>query len=405
MERPENVGNERFRSNEFISNPYPTYEELRNKHSIFYLESEGYFWILKYKDCSSILSDLNYGKKFRRTYEEMTDSTGDDLTHYDPKNPKRNMLFLDPPDHTRLRNLVAKTFTPRNVEKMRPFIRSLAEDLIKKVSTGNDFDIMSGFAGPIPAYTIAKILGVPKDDMHKFKQWSDSVALSLDSTRTKKEYEEAKIAQDKLSIYMSNLIDKKRNSPGEDLLSDLIAAEDSGEKLTHMELIATSTLLLVAGHETTTNLIGNGFLALLKNRDQMNMLRDDRSLLKSAVEEFLRYDSPVQQVARAVYKTTIISGQEIKEGSKITAIIGSANRDPEAFENPDTLDITRKENNHLSFSKGIHFCIGSQLARLEAEVAFDILIDNLSGAKMIAEPEWRNNANMHGMKTLLVRSN
>ena len=264
---------------------------------------------------------------------------------------------------------------------------------------------MSGFAGPIPAYTIANILGVPNSDMQKFKNWSDSVALSLDSTRSKEEYEEARVAGENLSLYISNLIDKKKDSLEEDLLSDLIIAEDSGQKLTHRELIATLTLLLVAGHETTTNLIGNGFLALLKNRDQLEMLKSDRSLLKSAVEEFLRYDPPVQQVARAVYKTTVISGTEIREGSRVSAVIGSANRDPEAFENPDNLDITRKENRHLSFSKGIHFCIGSQLARLEAEIAFDILMDNLSDVKIIAEPEWRKNANMHGMKTLLVRKN
>jgi cytochrome P450 len=405
MDKAEGFNIERLRSMEFISNPYIVYKEMRKVSPTFYLQNERYFWILNYKDCASILGDLNYGKKFRRTYEEMTDSNYDDLTHYDPNNPKRNMLFLDPPDHTRLRNLVAKAFTPRNIEKMRPFIRSLAEGLIKNVSDGRDFDLMSGFAGPIPAYTIANILGVPNSDMQKFKNWSDSVALSLDSTRSKEEYEEARVAGENLSLYISNLIDKKKDSLEEDLLSDLIIAEDSGQKLTHRELIATLTLLLVAGHETTTNLIGNGFLALLKNRDQLEMLKSDRSLLKSAVEEFLRYDPPVQQVARAVYKTTVISGTEIREGSRVSAVIGSANRDPEAFENPDNLDITRKENRHLSFSKGIHFCIGSQLARLEAEIAFDILMDNLSDVKIIAEPEWRKNANMHGMKTLLVRKN
>ena len=405
MDKAEDFDAEIFRSMEFISNPYPIYRELRNINPLIYLRNERYYWILSYKDCSSVLSDLDYGKKFKRTYEEMTNSNVDDLQHYDPRNPRRNMLFLDPPDHTRLRNLVAKAFVPKNIEKMRPFIRSLAEDLIKRVREGRDFDIMSGFAGPIPAYTIAKILGVPNRDMEKFKKWSDSAALSLDSTRTREEYEEARVADENLSLYISSLIDEKKKSHEDDLLSDLIAAEDSGEKLTHRELIATSTLLLVAGHETTTNLIGNGFLALLRNRDQMDMLREDRSLLKSAVEEFLRYDPPVQQTARAVYKSTVISGVEIKEGTKISAVIGSANRDPEVFENPDTLDITRKDNKHLSFSKGIHFCIGSQLARLEAEVAFDILMDHLSDARLSAEPEWRNNANMHGMKTFLVKKN
>ena len=405
MDKAEDFDAEIFRSMEFISNPYPIYEELRKDNSVFYVQDERFYWILSYKECSSILSDLNYGKKFRRKYEEMTNSDGDVQTHYDPENPKRNMLFLDPPDHTRLRNLVAKAFTPRNIEKMRPFVRSMAEDLIKKVSAGRDFDLMSRFAGPLPAYTIAQVLGVPKGDMERFKEWSDSIALSLDGMRTKYEYEEAKAAEDNLSLYVSKLVDQRRNSPEEGLLSDLIAAEDSGEKLTHKEIIATLTLLLMAGHETTTNLIGNGFFALLKNRDQMDMLREDRSLLKSAVEEFLRYDPPVQQVARAVYTTTVISGTEMKEGSKVSAVIGSANRDPEAFENPNILDITRKENKHLSFSKGIHFCIGSQLARLEAEIAFDILMDNLADAKLSAEPEWRNNANMHGMRTFLVKKN
>jgi cytochrome P450 len=164
-----------------------------------------------------------------------------------------------------------------------------------------------------------------------------------------------------------------------------------------------AVLLLVAGHETTTNLIGNGFLALLRNPDQHIMLIDDRSLLKSAVEEFLRYDPPVQQVARAVYGDFNISGYSIPAGSTVSAVIAAANRDPDVFYEPDKLDITRKPNNHLSFSKGIHFCIGSQLARLEGEVAFDVLMDHLSDAKVAQEPKWRNNANMHGMETFKVR--
>lgn len=392
-----------LKSIEFISNPYPTYRKLRENGPVNYIEEEDAYFILDYGGCAALLSDLNFGKKFQRTYEKMTGVSEQITVSYDPKNPVRDMLFLDPPDHTRLRNLVSKAFTPRSVESIRPFVRSLAERFTRNASNDRIFDIMSEYAGPIPAYTIAKMLGVPQDDMGKFKKWSDSIALSLDATRSKEEYEEARIAGENLFKYVSQLIDVKRNSPEDDLLSSLIEAEESGDKLTNQELIKMVSLLLVAGHETTTNLIGNGFLALLRNPDQMSMLKDDRTLLKNAVEEFLRYDPPVQQVARAVYSESFLSGYRISPNSKVSAVIGAANRDPEIFEDPDKLDITRKKNNHLSFSKGIHFCIGSPLARLEGEIAFDVLMDHLPDAKLFEEPIWRNNANMHGMESLKVK--
>ena len=264
------------------------------------------------------------------------------------------------------------------------------------------FDVIRDFAAPIPAYTIAKMLGVPQSDMPKFKEWSDDAVLSLDVAIGKEEQAKADQAQSNLLDYFQELIDERRKNLADDLLSDLIRSEESGDKLSHIELLVMCNLLLIAGHETTTNLIGNGFLALIRNREQFEMLREDRSLLKSAVEEFLRYDPPVQRVSRALYRDAKFSGKLLPKGSVATAVIGSANRDPLVFESPNKLNIARKENKHLSFSAGIHYCLGAQLAKLEAEVAFNCLCDMFKQPRLYEEPVWRKNSNMHGMETLKI---
>ena len=359
-----------LRSDEYLANPYKIYSSIRNSQNVYFAKDLGHYWLMKHSDCDYLLSSKDFGKDMGDNFSGAPGSSESSTSMDDPY---RSILFLDPPRHTRLRQLVTKAFTPKAIENLRQFIREISEDLAEKKHDNSFYDVIEDFAGPIPAYTIARMLGVPRDDMAKFKNWSDDAVLALDVAISKEEEQRAANARMNLSNYFQKLIEKKKLALENDVLSDLIISEEAGSRLSHIELIVMCNLLLIAGHETTTNLIGNGFLALLRNRDQFDMLRDDRTLLKSAVEEMLRYDPPVQRISRSLYKDASFSGRELPARSTVTAIIGSANRDPEVFDNPDSLDITRKANPHLSFSKGIHYCLGAQLARLEGEIAFDVL--------------------------------
>ncbi len=388
-----------LRSPEFLANPYPLYEKIRNSSDVYPAKELDSFWLMRHSDCDLLLKSPDFGKEIDDNFTSTNDSRP---TSNVMEDPYRSMLFLDPPRHTRLRLLVTKAFTPKAVESMRPFVEEISTSLAKTFRRAMYFDVIRDFAAPIPAYTIAKMLGVPQSDMPKFKEWSDDAVLSLDVAIGKEEQAKADQAQSNLLDYFQELIDERRKNLADDLLSDLIRSEESGDKLSHIELLVMCNLLLIAGHETTTNLIGNGFLALIRNREQFEMLREDRSLLKSAVEEFLRYDPPVQRVSRALYRDAKFSGKLLPKGSVATAVIGSANRDPLVFESPNKLNIARKENKHLSFSAGIHYCLGAQLAKLEAEVAFNCLCDMFKQPRLYEEPVWRKNSNMHGMETLKI---
>ena len=388
-----------LRSPEFLANPYPLYEKIRNSSDVYPAKELDSFWLMRHSDCDLLLKSPDFGKEIDDNFTSTNDSRP---TSNVMEDPYRSMLFLDPPRHTRLRLLVTKAFTPKAVESMRPFVEEISTSLAKTFRRAMYFDVIRDFAAPIPAYTIAKMLGVPQSDTPKFKEWSDDAVLSLDVAIGKEEQAKADQAQSNLLDYFQELIDERRKNLADDLLSDLIRSEESGDKLSHIELLVMCNLLLIAGHETTTNLIGNGFLALIRNREQFEMLREDRSLLKSAVEEFLRYDPPVQRVSRALYRDAKFSGKLLPKGSVATAVIGSANRDPLVFESPNKLNIARKENKHLSFSAGIHYCLGAQLAKLEAEVAFNCLCDMFKQPRLYDEPVWRKNSNMHGMETLKI---
>ena len=388
-----------LRSPEFLADPYPLYEKIRNSNEVYHANELDAYWLMRHSDCDLLLKSPDFGKEIDDNFTSTSDSK---KTSNVMEDPYRSMLFLDPPRHTRLRLLVTKAFTPKAVESMRPFVEEISTNMAKKGRNNLFFDVIEEFAAPIPAYTIAKMLGVPQSDMSKFKAWSDDAVLSLDVATGKEEQAKADQAQSNLLDYFQKLIDERRKNLTDDLLNDLIRSEESGDKLSHTELLVMCNLLLIAGHETTTNLIGNGFLALVRNREQFEMLREDRSLMKSAVDEFLRYDPPVQRVSRALYRDANFSGKLLQKGSVVTAVIGSANRDPEVFERPNELNIARKENKHLSFSAGIHYCLGAQLAKLEAEVAFNVLCDKFENPRLYEEPQWRKNSNMHGMQTLKI---
>jgi cytochrome P450 len=287
------------------------------------------------------------------------------------------MLLLDPPDHTRLRSLVHKAFTPRMVAQLRPSIQQLTDELLdvaaETARREGAVDLMAAFAYPLPVAVICALLGVPQEDYVQFHGWSDAIARTLDLNDDPAIYDRGAVAARTLTDYLDGLLSARRLKPQNDLISALVGLELEGDKLTKEELFGTCALLLIAGHETTVNLIGNGTLALLSHPDQWQLLQAEPELAPAAVEELLRYDSPVQMTTRIAHETFEHRGHTIRRGQEVAFLLGAANRDPDRFPNPDRLDITRSDNRHLSFGGGIHYCLGAPLARLEGEIAFNTL--------------------------------
>ena len=316
------------------------------------------------------------------------------------------MLFRDPPDHTRLRALVSRAFTPRVVEAMRPHIQEIVDGLLDRVEGARGMDVIEDLAYPLPVTVICEMLGVPTADQDVFKQWSADIARSLDASILPAGSEvitRGQEAGDALREYFRSLIVVRRKSPQPDLLSALIAAEEQGDKLSEPELVATCVLLLIAGHETTVNLIGNGLLALLRHPAELRALADDPALIQTGVEELLRYDGPVQRTGRMTMADVEIGGRQIPKGSIVAAVIGAANRDPAHFADPDRLDVARRENRHIAFGFGIHFCLGAPLARIEGQVAIGTLLHRMPALKLVSDtPEWRESSVLRGLKTLPV---
>jgi cytochrome P450 len=314
------------------------------------------------------------------------------------------MMFLDPPDHTRLRSLVSQAFTPRMVESLRPRIQSLVDDLLDDVVEQGEMDVLADLAYPLPTVVICELLGVPAEDRERFKSWSADASRLLDGYLDQAAMDKGMVAGMYLFQYFTDLVEARRKDPRDDLLTALLAAESAGDKLTHAELLSTATLLFVAGFETTMNLLGNGTLALLRNPDQLARMRDDPALVRSGVEELLRYDSPVHVTARIAKEDVEIGGFTVREGEQAVAILGAANRDPEQFPDPDRLDVARNPNRHLAFGGGPHFCLGAALARMEGQIAFGTLLRRLPDLELVTtEPTYRDHYVIRGLNELRVR--
>jgi cytochrome P450 len=313
------------------------------------------------------------------------------------------MLFLDPPDHTRLRALVNKAFTPQTIEALEPRIRAIMAELLDQIEDPAAFDVMEAVANPLPVIVIAELLGIPPADRVQFKIWSDQRARTLEPTLTARELQEAGRAGEALDAYFLNIIYDRRQAPRDDLISALVAAEEAGEKLTEREMVIMLRLLLVAGNETTTNLIGNGMLALLRHPEQLETLRDNPGLMSSAVEELLRYDSPVQTDGRTAMEDHELDGRPIRKGQGVVILLGAANHDPQAFPEPECLDITRSKNNHIAFGRGIHHCLGAALARLEGRIAFEALLDRFGEIHLrTVQPAFKDHIVLRGLRSLPV---
>ncbi len=383
---------------DFIADPYPAYRQLRDRDPVHRGILTRQIVVSRFADVDRILRDhRNYSNDLQSTRS----SYGSLGTR---KKLKPSMLALDPPDHTRLRRLVNRAFTPRSVAKMEDYIRATADALIDAVDGADEFDLMMAFAIPLPTIVIARMIGVPERDLDRFKAWSDQLARALEPLLSKEEQEEVVRADRKLADYFTGVIEERRREPRDDLVSRLVEAEDEGDKLTAGETIVMLRLLLVAGNETTTNLIGNGVRALLRNPDQLALLRRRPELVPAAVEELLRYDSPVQLDMRIARGDLEIGRQRVRRGSMIALLIGSANHDPERFQHPDRLDIERSDQGNISFGRGIHHCLGAPLARLEGRIALEVLLERFEGMGFGArQPKHRPSVVLRGLEHFDVR--
>jgi cytochrome P450 len=385
---------------EFLADPYPTYHRLRAEDPVHH--SPLGFWVLtRYEDVAAVLRDPRFIK------EPLAALVAARFGAEVPRGVGLSMLDRDPPDHTRLRSLVSKAFTPRVVEGLRPRIQKIVDGLIARAEAAGSMDLIEEFAYPIPVNVICEMLGVPVEDHERFKGWSLDIARGLDSIWLPPDSEiprRSAAARHAISDYFRELIGQRRATPRGDLLSALIAAEEAGDKLNEEELLATCILILIAGHETTVNLIGNGVLALLRHPAELRRLRATPGLITTAVEELLRYDGPVQRTARVASDDATIGGHTIHKGEMVMPFIGAADRDPAQFPEPDRLDLSRADNRHIAFGWGIHFCLGAPLARVEGQIAIETLVRRLPRLGLVTEAiEYRQSLTLRGLKELPVK--
>ena len=387
--------------------PYPLYEQVRAHDPVHWNKSDDNWYIMRYADLISTIKDERLSSeriqaKSRSLSTEAREKVSpfiDAISSW--------MLESDPPSHTRMRGLVNKAFTPRMIESMRSRIQTLVDGMLDKVQGNGRIDVIADLAVPLPGIVISDMLGVPEEDQPQFKKWSNDIAIGVaGSDSAGSMIERLQMGQRsllELSDYFRGVVERLRGHPQDNLLSSLVEAEEAGDKLTEVELIANCVMLMFAGNETTTNLIGNGTLALLQNPEQKQMLQEDGGLIGPAVEEFLRFDSPVQKTRRTATADIELAGRTIKSGDLVSLCYGSANRDPEQFEEPNRLDITRADNRHLSFAQGIHYCLGAALARMEGQIAIGTLLNRMPDIKLETEELERNpSLVLWGLKALPV---
>ncbi len=389
----------------FKADPYPFYAHLRAQapvHRLKLATKERAWLVSRYDDAMMVLKDDRFAKDRRNVSTAKQRRIGIWMPRM-VEVVERNMLSQDEPDHARLRMLVHQAFTPRLIERMRDRIQTLSDELLDAVGQRGHMDVITEYALPIPTTIIAEMLGVPVEDRYTFSGWSNRLISGTASRLGMLRAIPSIIA---FLRYIRKLVQAKRRAPGADLVSGLALAEASGDRFSEDELVAMIFLLLIAGHETTVNLIGNGTLALLQHPDQLDTLRDDPALIRPAVEELLRYASPVEWAdERYTREAVTIEGVTIPRGELVHAVIASANRDERQFANPDTLDITRDPNKHLAFGQGIHYCLGAPLARLEGQIAINTLLRRLPGLQLAVVPAalaWRPGIMLRGLRGLPV---
>jgi cytochrome P450 len=395
-------------SDEFMQDPYPLLRQLREEDPVHWSDSIGGWILTRYDDIVTTFKDTtHYSNEGRlaKAVAYLPPETRAEFTTFENHYRQKSLIHSDPPDHTRFRSLVTKAFNARVVEGMRPRMQEIVNEVFDAAQQAGKMDVINDLAIPLPATVLAEILGVPKADVHLFKDWADGL-LAFQGVN-KPPVHVLRRSQDSIvgmRAYLGELLKDKLRHPGQDLLSELAAAESEGEKLSAPELVNTCITLLVAGHETTTSLIGNGTWALLRHTDQWQRLKEDPSLLTSAIEEILRFESPVARQPRLMKQDTEMGGKTLRVGEMLFQMLNAANRDPAYFTDPDRFDIGRQKNRHIAFGLGIHFCIGALLARTEGQVVFSTLVTRFPNLRLVDEkPDWdAHKPNSRMLKTLPV---
>lgn len=393
---------DRFDPAQVGRDPYPFYDHLRTEAPVHWAMPPGAWLLTRWKDCHSVLRDPRFSNDSRNwslyqlLYRDATQTAAAEII------ATTAMLFIDPPDHTRLRALVKQAFTARAVESMRVYVRRVVDDLLDGVAEAGAMDMVTDLGYPLPTTVICEMLGIPAGDRGLFRKWTTDTMPFIDPVMQPGAVRRVNESMVAFRDYFRGLIRERRRSPGDDLLTGLLRAEEHGDKLSAEEVIGTCILLLIAGYETTANMIPNGLLALLRNPDQLRLLRENPGLIRSATEELIRYDSSVQMVKRIPVQDVEVGGAAVRKGTMVWCLLGAANRDPEQFPDPHRLDVTREDVHHLSFSEGAHHCLGAPLARVEIQVAIETLLARFPHLELSAEPEWRENISFRAMASMPV---
>ena len=385
----------------FQDNPYPIYHKLRSVEPIH--QSFNNMWVVtRYADAKTILRDSRFCvNKMPNHVKYKSDYLGNFNTL--AQAISKWLIFLDPPEHTRLRGLISKAFSAATVKSLYSQIQQITEQLISKIRHQGYMDIIADFACPLPCNVICTILGVPVEDWYKLYYWSDKLSEILDPLKSLEDYEQMNKVALEFIDYFKGLIAQRKINLQQDFLSALIAVKEQNNKLTEEEIISICMLLFLTGEETTVNLISNGMLALLRHPGQMQQIKTQPMLIQGAIEEILRYDSPIQITTRVANQDVLLDSVTIQSGDKVLVVLGAANRDPAQFPEPDRFDITRVNNNHLAFADGIHSCLGAALTRLEAEIAINALVQKLPDIQLLQEQvEWRKKVPFRSLKSLPV---
>jgi cytochrome P450 len=384
------------------ADPHPTYHRLRAEAPVLEVVGPAGAELLltRYEDCVSVLRDPRWSSNPGHV---VADDVASPLRSRVAEAGLPVLLFMDPPDHTRLRRLVSKAFTPRTVERLRPRIADIFDGLTAGPAARGEMEVISELAYPLPVTVICEMLGVPVSDQSEFAGWSSDASRLLDGVIPDEQVERGLAAVMNFVAYFDQLFEERRRTPGDDLISRLLAVEDDGDALAHEELMATVLLLFVAGHETTMNLIGNGLLQLLRHRDQFDLLGRDPDLAPSAVEECLRFDGPVHLTGRVATVELSVAEHRVEPGRQVVTLLAAANRDPAVFEDPDRFDVCRADNHHLTFSHGLHYCLGAALARVEGQVVLGELARRWPGMELIDDqPALREHFILRGLESLHV---
>lgn len=385
-----------------LADPYPLYRQLRSEDPVHWDPFLHAWVVTRYADVVQVLHHFSANRT--PTPEQLSELN---LSALNPiaEVMVRQMLFLDPPDHTRLRALASAAFTPRRVEQLRSHIQDVMNTLLDEVVGKGSMDVIEDFASPAPAIVTAELLGVPARDHVQLKTWSQDFAEMLGNFQHNPDrFSRVLRSVENLCSYFQNEMREQRTSPRDGLIRAMMEAEVDGASLTEEEIVANLIVTMVGGQETTTNLIGNGLLTLLRHPEEMERLRKDSSLIPSAVEELLRYESPSQHTARLAPADVELGNRQIRKRQAVIAVMGAGNRDPERFEDPDRLDLARKDNRHLAFGWAAHFCFGAALARLEGQIAFETLLRRLPNLKLDTKAplQWRHNLGLRGLTALPV---